>query len=215
MALERTSLVPPLFGDGHGRYRIHIVGNSGVGKSTLGAELASTLGLPFMPLDKIYWKPDWETSSHEQLREIVREFLVQHKNGWIIDGNYRSALGHMVDTEATDTIWLDPPLALYFPRICVRTFRRLFRLDPPCSPGCEESIREIFFSRESILWWCLTNHMVVRKRERENFRTNGIHVGGTYRRIGGWGRELSVWKASVRDLAAAQHVPDRGRFVAA
>ena len=29
MPSEITSLLPPLLGDGHGRYRIHIVGNSG------------------------------------------------------------------------------------------------------------------------------------------------------------------------------------------
>lgn len=42
--------------------------------------------------------------------------------------------------------------------------------------------------------------MVVRKREQENSRTNGIHVGGTRRRIGGWGRELAAWKCSVRNM---------------
>ncbi len=104
---------------------------------------------------------------------------------------------------------LDPPLVLYFPRVILRTFRRMLKLDPPCSPGCEETIRGVFFSRESILWWCLTNHRFARKRERERLRTQGIHVGGTYRRIGGWGGELEAWKKSVRDMVAAQSVSDR------
>lgn len=34
-----------------------------------------------------------------------------------------------------------------------RTFLRLFRLAPPCSVGCEERATEVFFSRESIVWW--------------------------------------------------------------
>ncbi|KAI0798596.1 AAA domain-containing protein [Irpex lacteus] len=208
MASEITSLLPPLLGDGHGRYRIHIVGNSGVGKSTLAQELSTLLGIPFVNLDKIFWRPGWQSLSREELRKTVTELVAQYDNGWIIDGNFFFALGNLLETYATDTIWLDPPLVLYFPRVILRTFRRMLKLDPPCSPGCEETIRGVFFSRESILWWCLTNHRVSRKRERERLRTQGIHVGGTYRRIGGWGGELEAWKKSVRDMVAAQSVSD-------
>ncbi len=48
---------------------------------------------------------------------------------------------------------LDPPLLLYFPRLCWRTFLRLLGFVPPCTTGCEESLWDIFFSRESIIWW--------------------------------------------------------------
>ena len=92
---------------------------------------------------------------------------------------------------------LDPPLVLYFPRVCLRTLLRLLRVVPPCSPGCEESFREVFFSSDSILWWCLSQHWRARKREMERFRREGIHVGGKMRRISGWGRELSEWKLAV------------------
>lgn len=92
---------------------------------------------------------------------------------------------------------LDPPLLLYFPRICVRTLSRLLRLTPPCSPGCPERWSKVFLSRESILWWCLSQHWVARKRERERFEVDGIHVGGKVRRIGGWGGELAEWKMAV------------------
>lgn len=95
---------------------------------------------------------------------------------------------------------LDPPLILYFPRLCIRTFLRLFSLEPPCSPGCPESFREVFFSKKSIIWWCLSQHWVVRKREAENYQTDGLHVGGIRRRLGGWGGELERWKASVREM---------------
>ncbi|KAI0694261.1 hypothetical protein BC835DRAFT_1274717 [Cytidiella melzeri] len=210
MSLERTSeLLPPLFGDGHGQYRIRILGNSGriSHRSTLGEELAAVLGVPLISLDSVYWKPGWQESTREELREDVHKLLSQLDIGWVMEGNYNSALGNMNNPQVTDTIWLDPPLALYFPRICVRTLRRLLRIDPPCSPGCDESVRKAFFSRNSILWWCLTHHMVVRKREQENLRTNGLHVGGTYRRIGGWGAELAAWKQRVRDMVAAGSVP--------
>lgn len=38
----------------------------------------------------------------------------------------------------------------------------------------------------------------------EKLRMNGLHVGGTCRRIGGCGRELVAWKQSVRDMIRAQ-----------
>ncbi len=40
---------------------------------------------------------------------------------------------------------LDPPFVLYFPRVFVRTILRLIGLGTPCSPGCNESFREVFF----------------------------------------------------------------------
>lgn len=91
-------------------------------QSTLGGELAAILGLPFISLDKIHWRPGWQEATHEQFRDTVREFLLQHESGWIIDGNYNSALGNMLDTKATDTICKDQLfrvllLVLFFPDI--------------------------------------------------------------------------------------------------
>lgn len=98
---------------------------------------------------------------------------------------------------------LDPPLALYLPRLCVRTLARLLRLAPPCCPGCPERWTEVFCSRESIVWWCLTHHASVRRREQARFRTEGLHVGGPMRRLGGWGGELEQWKRAVDDMLRA------------
>ena len=39
--------------------RIHVMGNSCSGKSTLGAELASALGVPFVELNALNWRPGW------------------------------------------------------------------------------------------------------------------------------------------------------------
>ncbi|KAI0338267.1 hypothetical protein BDW22DRAFT_1415625 [Trametopsis cervina] len=203
MTTDKSLLIPPLFGDGKGQYRVHIVGNAGSGKSTLGAELAVTLGVPFVNLDRIFWRPGWQQAPVDEFRASVEKILAECDHGWVVDGNYHAKLGDMIKTKSTDIVWLDPPLVLYFPRIFVRTIRRILGLDPQCSPECNETIREAFFSRDSILWWCLTQHVRLRKREQENFRMDGVHVGGRYRRIGGWGSELESWKQSVRDMVAA------------
>ncbi|KAI1793861.1 hypothetical protein LXA43DRAFT_884488 [Ganoderma leucocontextum] len=191
---------PPLRGDRKGCYKVHVVGNSGSGKSTLALELAGMLGLPCIHLDRFYWQPGWREPSPEDFRPRVFAALDEDPRGWVVDGKYYKLLGSKVTNDATDVIWLDPPLILYFPRIVCRTFLRLFRLVPPCSPGCEETASQVFFSRESMIWCCLSHHSRVRMCEAEQYHTDGVHVGGKRRRIGGWGRELAAWKQEVQEM---------------
>ena len=96
---------------------------------------------------------------------------------------------------------LDPPFVLYFTRLVKRTFLRLFRLAPPCAPGCLEQPSEAFFSRDSIFWWAITNHRRVRKMLEKRMMEDDASRGGRMRRIGGWGKELSTWKEEVKRIA--------------
>ncbi|KAF8151862.1 hypothetical protein K438DRAFT_1864999 [Mycena galopus ATCC 62051] len=196
---------PPLVGDAHGNYRVHIVGNCGVGKSTLGKQHAKLLGVPFITLDALFWKPGWEKSTNEEMRARVERRLAECPNGWVVDGNYGRRIGTIVEDSSTDVIWLDPPLALYLPRIIWRTFLRMLRLEEPCSPGCPEMIAEVFFSNESIVWWCITHHRSVRERETARMAKIGFGVGSDVegqkmRRLGGWGGELHVWYEEVERM---------------
>jgi hypothetical protein len=97
---------------------------------------------------------------------------------------------------------LDPPLLLYFPRFVIRTFLRLFRLRPPCAPGCAERIGDVFFSKESIIWWCISNHWINRERNQDMMQRIGLgigrEVGRRMRRIGGWGSER--WLSDVQKM---------------
>ncbi|TCD63379.1 hypothetical protein EIP91_005610 [Steccherinum ochraceum] len=204
MSTDQVALNPPLRGDGQGNYRILITGNSGTGKSTLGSDLESLLDIPLVSLDKIFWRPGWLQTPDDEFRSAVVAVLTRSEASWIVDGNYARKLGTLVQDLATDIIWLDPPLILYFPRLCYRTVLRLLKIAPPCSPGCQEDYREVFFSKKSILWWCLSSHRRIRAREAQLLPVEGIHVGGKRRRIGGWGRELKVWKRDVRDMVRAQ-----------
>jgi hypothetical protein len=92
------------------------------------------------------------------------------------------------------------PFLLYFPRLLKRTISRLLGLSPPCAPGCGETFESVFLSRDSILWWCITRHYLTKKRQAAAIKSKGIDVGGNMRRIGGWGGELKVWKASVEKI---------------
>ncbi|KAJ7149148.1 hypothetical protein C8R46DRAFT_1127324 [Mycena filopes] len=196
---------PPLLGDSQGQYRVHLTGNSGVGKSTVGKELAGLLGVPFISIDTLFWTPGWGHVSNEELRAKVEEALADAPNGWVIDGNYTRRIGDIVHDSSTDTIWLDPPLALYLPRVIWRTFLRLLRLREPCSPGCPERLTEVLFSKESIVWWCITQHRTVRAREAARMTQIGIGMGSNVegqkmRRLGGWGEELRTWLNEVKNM---------------
>ncbi|KAJ7229286.1 hypothetical protein C8J57DRAFT_1439966 [Mycena rebaudengoi] len=128
-------VLPPLFGHEQGRYRVHA--------STVGKELARVLNVPFISLDAVFWKPGW-------MHGWVGKALADAKDGWVVDGSYTSKIG------------LDPPLALYFPRLMIRTFLGILGIAAPCSPGFPDMVSKTFFSKDSILWWCLTHHRTVR-----------------------------------------------------
>ncbi|KAF7312022.1 hypothetical protein MIND_00214200 [Mycena indigotica] len=194
----------PLLGDGRGVFRIHVVGNAGSGKSTLSRELARILNIPYICLDELFWKPGFEMETAEQFRVNVANALANCPNGWVVDGDFRRRISDIVDTQTTDEIWLDLPLALYLPRLTIRTLARLFGLAEPCRPGCEETL-SVFFSRENMIWWCITNHGVVRQREAARYEKMGREEGTDVenrkmRRIGGWGGQLRAWLEEVRDM---------------
>ncbi|KAJ7620059.1 hypothetical protein FB45DRAFT_929376, partial [Roridomyces roridus] len=88
---------PPLLGDAEGKYRVHIVGNSGTGKSTSGERLANLLGVPFISLDTYFYKSGWEESTTEEMRANVAEAFANAPNGWVADGNYTRRLGSIIE----------------------------------------------------------------------------------------------------------------------
>jgi len=203
--MSKTATYPALLGDEQGRYRVHIVGNSGSGKTTTGIELAKILGVPYISLDRLFWQPGWKETPRDEFEEGIRAVLGQCERGWVVDGEYTRRGGLVAQELATDVIWLDPPLLLYFPRIFIRTVLRLFNIDGPCSPGCDETIQTVFFEKGSILWWCLSHHWANRRKNIARMAEIGL-VEGTdverrrMRRIGGWGSELREWISEVERL---------------
>ncbi|TFK71048.1 hypothetical protein BDN72DRAFT_870114 [Pluteus cervinus] len=194
--------IPALLGDAEGKYRIHLVGNCGVGKSTLGRELSKILSIPYFDLDEVYWKPGWKEPSPEEFEAKIQQIRDQHSE-WVIDGNYSSQEFNLVCDTSTDVIWLDPPFVLYFYRMLARTLRRIAGVAPPCSSGCDDTLG-MLFSKNSIVLWCIAHHHIMRERGEAHLRLMGIHVGGKMRRIGGWGSGLIEWLEAVRQLGSKE-----------
>jgi hypothetical protein len=201
-----SSALSPLHGK-DGIYRVVIHGNSGTGKTTLSNKLAEILQVPVIHLDEVYWRPGWiEAPDEEMIKELALQIdkSVQTGSGWIVDGNYERCTNRIMDFAATDIICLlnepacfnhvelslicllglDPPFYRYFPRTLIRTFRRILGLEDTCAPGCKESWIECFFSTNSILLWCLTNHFKVKRRYEERWKDDPVSIGGRWRRLG-------------------------------
>ncbi|KAJ3515683.1 hypothetical protein NLJ89_g1602 [Agrocybe chaxingu] len=182
-------------------------------QSTAGRALAEILGVPYISMDRIMWKPGWATTHREEFTAELVAAMEQDERGWVADGEYTNRGGLLAYETSTDVIWLDPPLLLYFPRIILRTFLRLLRLEEPCSPECPERVNEVFFSKESILWWCISNHWIVRERNRVRMAEIGLGEGTDVehrrmRRIGGWGTDLKNWLRDVQDMLSSEAKED-------
>ena len=124
--------------------RIMIIGCGGSGKSTLARQLGHILQLPVIHLDKLWWKPGWESVTRE-------EFDVLHQNEtekayWIIDGNFSRTLPKRL--EKCDTvIYLDYNRVVCLWSVFKRVLTNLGKVRPDMGDGCPER-----FSLEFVQW---------------------------------------------------------------
>ncbi len=135
--------------------RIAIYGNSGSGKSTLGHAIGERLGIPFIELDAIvHYRPKWEDRTDDDFRAQVQAALDASPNGWVCDGNY-GAVRDLILPQADTAIWLRLPFHVVYWRLATRMIPRAFR-GTPLWNGNRESLRQTFFSKDSMLLWGIT-----------------------------------------------------------
>lgn len=102
--------------------RIHIIGLSGAGKTTLAQRLAGTASYQHVELDQLYWGADWTPTPEWVFRGRTAQAL--HGNRWIVDGSY-DEVREIVWLRTQVVLWLDYPPALVFWRLGWRTVRNL------------------------------------------------------------------------------------------
>jgi len=128
---------------------------SGNGKTTLGRELAARLRVPFVEMDALNHGPNWTEATAAELRRRVEPLLAG--DGWVVDGYYRGKLGDLIPGSADLVVWLDLPLRVWLPRLLRRTARRVIRREELWN-GNRETLRNVLFSRESLLVYSLRSH---------------------------------------------------------
>jgi adenylate kinase family enzyme len=102
-------------------HRVSVVGIPGSGKTTVGRQLAASLGVPFIELDSMFHQPGWVELPVDDFRKRVTEALTAP--AWVVDGNY-SAVRDLVWQRADTVVWLDLPRRRVMYRIILRTVRR-------------------------------------------------------------------------------------------
>lgn len=141
--------------------RIHVMGNSSAGKSTLGERLASALEVPFVELDALNWLPGWvglNATDPDELDRRMREATAG--DGWVVAGSYTAfaqrAFWHRVQV----VIWLDLPRRLLLWRMLSRSWRRWRSRELLWGTNYESFWGQFCVWRrsESLLWWIWTQH---------------------------------------------------------
>jgi adenylate kinase family enzyme len=49
--------------------KINVIGTSGSGKSTLAKQIATELAIPYIEMDRLYWRPDWQGTPDDEFQE--------------------------------------------------------------------------------------------------------------------------------------------------
>ena len=138
--------------------RVSVVGSTGTGKTTFARDLAAILNVPHTELDAVVWQPNWKLLPPEEFQARVLPRLAEP--GWVIDGNYGGAGVRPLIWDRADTIiWLDFSLTVIYRRLLSRTLARL-RDGKELWPGTgnRETLRGVFLSRDSLLWWALKTY---------------------------------------------------------
>ena len=93
--------------------------------------------------------------SARERNSVAKVAPIVETDGWVIDGNYSQARPFV--WERVDTvIFLDYPYALVWWSLVRRTVRRMIYREVLWHGNREEAFRT-FFTRESIIWWMMTN----------------------------------------------------------
>jgi adenylate kinase family enzyme len=142
--------------------RVAVLGSaSGNGKTTFARALAERLGVPFVEVDALNHGPNWTEATADELRAKVEPIVAT--DAWVIDGAYMGKLGDLVVGSADTIVWLDLPLRVWLPRLLRRTLGRVIRREELWN-GNRETLRNAFFSRDSLILFALRNNW---RRRRE------------------------------------------------
>lgn len=149
--------------------RIHVIGNSCAGKSTLAEQLADALDVPFVELDALNWRPNWVALNHTAPDELTR--LIQEATagkGWVVAGSYMNFSQNVFWPRLQTVVWLDPPLPRLLWRVLRRSWKRWRSKELLWGTNYENFWSHLMLWKkdESLIWWIVAQH----KRKRRDTR---------------------------------------------
>ena len=115
--------------------RIMIIGSGGSGKSTLARKLGEKTGLPVVHLDKLFWKPGWESVSQEEFDILHRQELAKER--WILDGNFDRTMPERL-ARCDTVVYLDFSRVTCLLGVAKRILTTYGTVRPDMGEGCPE-----------------------------------------------------------------------------
>lgn len=151
--------------------RIHVIGNSCSGKSTLAAELSGLLNIPVVELDALNWLPNW-VGLNETAPELLEQKIQTATAGetWILAGSYERFVRPIAWSRLNTIIWLDLPLHVLLKRVIKRSWQRWYSQELLWGTNRENFWRQlkIWNKKESLIWWILTQYQHKRRQMLES-----------------------------------------------
>lgn len=145
--------------------KISIIGYSGSGKSTLAKKLSNFYNVPVLFLDKVQFLPNWVDRDNEEAKQIIKNFLDENKDGWIIDGNYTKRYLEERLNQADKIIFLNFNRFICFYRAFKRSRKYKGKTRESMTVGCDEK-----FDYSFMKWILIGGRTKQRKQSYENIK---------------------------------------------
>ena len=172
-------------------HRVHVLGNSASGKSTLAKRLALALDADFVDLDALNWLPDWVGLNETNPDELERRF--EHAtcgDTWVVAGSYTRFSERTFWPRLDTAIFLDLPMPLLVWRVLRRSWRRARTRELLWGTNVERFWPQLAFwnKRDSRVYWIVTNQ---RRRRKAMLATMADPR---------WPHIRFIWLTSVREV---------------
>jgi adenylate kinase family enzyme len=146
--------------------RVVVGGTTGSGKTTAAGRIAAIAGAPHIELDALHWEPDWTPAELHTFR--ARVSAATEGPCWVVDGGYRQ-VRDLTWGRADTFLWLDYAYPRVLAQLTRRVLHRIFTKEVLWN-GNRETIRNTFFSKESLFVWQVNTHWQKRRNYPQALR---------------------------------------------
>lgn len=141
--------------------RIHVIGNSCAGKSTVARVLGEHLNIPVVELDALHWRTGWvglNDTNPAEFERLIRE--ATRGEAWVVAGSYSAFCRRTFWNRLETMVWLDLPRVQLVARVLRRSWRRWRTKELLWGTNRESFWPQLMVWRkhESLVWWIVTQH---------------------------------------------------------